>query len=389
MSTALASLERVFEGEGELAEVVRWERAIAEAQARQLAAVARFVAVWRDAGGALSEFVVDELAAALSVSRVAAGHRVALAVDLVERLPSTLAALERGEIDLAWARAVSDGTRVLSPELATRVEAEVLRRAPGQTAPQLRQAVRRAVLRLDPHGGQARFEARRAERRIVVTPAEDGMAELWAYLPATAAVAVYDTVHGYATRAAVPGDERTADQRRADAFVDLLLGGVSSPPAEVRVTVAASTLLGADELPGELAGYGPIPAGVAREVAGDATWRRILTDPAGDTVLDYGRSTYRPPAALADFVRARDTTCQFPGCRRRADRCHLDHREPFPDGPTSAANLDALCPRHHRLKHTRTWGADRDTTGHYTWHSPTGRAYTVTRDHTEADPPPF
>ncbi|MGH8573351.1 MAG: DUF222 domain-containing protein, partial [Gammaproteobacteria bacterium] len=195
----------------------------------------------------------------------------------------------------------------MSDEHAAEVEQRVLARAEDGTAPQLRQAVKRAVLQIDPEGGQARYRQRRAERRIVFTPSDDGMAELWAYLPAAAASAIYETVQVTARRAKTPDDRRTADQRRADAFIDLLLGeGATGPVAQVQMTVPASTLLGLDDVPGELAGYGPIPANLARELAADATWRRLLTDPASGALLDYGRSTYRPPAALADFVRARD-----------------------------------------------------------------------------------
>ncbi|MGH4019142.1 MAG: DUF222 domain-containing protein, partial [Pseudonocardiaceae bacterium] len=49
---------------------------------------------------------------------------------------------------------------------------------------------------------------------------------------------------------------------------------------QVRVTVPFSMLLGLDEQPAELAGYGPLPAHVARQLAADGVWRRILTDPA-------------------------------------------------------------------------------------------------------------
>ncbi|MGH3648458.1 MAG: AAA family ATPase [Micromonosporaceae bacterium] len=52
----------------------------------------------------------------------------------------------------------------------------------------------------------------------------------------------------------------------------------------------------------------------------------------GGTVTDVGRRSYRPPAALADLVRARDRSCRFPGCRHRAELCDLDHTVPFPAG---------------------------------------------------------
>ena len=134
-------------------------------------------------------------------------------------------------------------------------------------------------------------------------------------------------------------------------------------------------LLGLDDQPGELAGYGPIPADVARELAADGTWRRLLTDPVTGYLIDYARRTYRPPAALAEFVRARDRYCQFPGCGRRAIYCDLDHCLRYPDGPTAACNLACLCRHHHRLKHETEWQLRRDGDT-CIWTTPTGQEYT-------------
>ena len=64
---------------------------------------------------------------------------------------------------------------------------------------------------------------------------------------------------------------------------------------------------------------------MAREIAADGVWRRLVTDPLSGTLLDYGRTTYHPPAGLADFVSARDVYCRAPGCRRRAVDAELDH----------------------------------------------------------------
>jgi hypothetical protein len=143
----------------------------------------------------------------------------------------------------------------------------------------------------------------------------------------------------------------------------------------VQVVVPVTTLLGLSEEPAELAGYGPIPAGIARQIAADATWRRLLTDPASGALLDYGRTTYRPPAHLAGHVRARHQVCVFPGCRRPACKCDLDHRVRFPDGPTSEANLGPACRRHHRCKQRPGWSLHRDEHGNHHWTTPTGRTY--------------
>jgi Domain of unknown function (DUF222) len=199
-------------------------------------------------------------------------------------------------------------------------------------------------------------------------------------------------------------DPRTADQRRADAAVQLAIdalhgrdtgsstgsgagigtgSGSRDLPREhgmrpsVQVTVALSTLLGLDEQPGDLDGTGPIPASVARRIAADetGTWRRLVTDELGK-LIDYGRRTYRPPKDLTDYVIARDRTCRFPHCNRRAARCEIDHREAWEcGGATCAFNLDALCPRHHHGKHEAGWTPRRLPNGDLEWTSPTGHRY--------------
>ncbi len=107
-----------------------------------------------------------------------------------------------------------------------------------------------------------------------------------------------------------------------------------------------------------------------------ATWHRLLTDPVSGRLLDYGRTTYRPPAALADYVRARDRTCRFPGCTRRARSCEIDHLLAWEDGgPTSRDNCECLCPRHHHLKHEAGWQVLGEPEDELTWITPTGHAY--------------
>jgi Domain of unknown function (DUF222) len=415
------------------------EREIAAAQARQLALIAEFArsrpptAGERQVAGA-SEFAVDELAAELRLSRPAASSRLGLAVTLSGRLAGTAAALAAGDLDLPKARLVADMTGALDAPLVAAVEQRVLARAATQTVGQLRACLSRAVLAVDPAGGQVRHERAVVDRRVAVSALPDGMAELWALLPAPAASAVYTTLDLHARR---PGhrSDIPMDARRADALVELvtrqalprlappdlappdhappdhatqdhatpvdavapaMAGGaglaVAAPMSLaplVQVTVAASTLLGLDDQPAELAGHGPIPSGVARQIAADptGTWRHILTDPATGTVLDVGHRSYRPPRPLARYVIARDATCRFPGCRQPARRCDLDHVEPWPAGPTAASNVISLCRHHHRLKHAGRWHVSASHGGTVTWTSPTGRRYT-TKPPPIADPTP-
>lgn len=92
------------------------------------------------------------------------------------------------------------------------------------------------------------------------------------------------------------------------------LGTRHGRKATVNVTVSFTTLLGIDDEPGVLHGYGLIHPAVARRIAGEATWRRVLTDPTAGAVLDYGTTRYALPRHLAEHVIMRDVTCRFPTC---------------------------------------------------------------------------
>jgi hypothetical protein len=159
------------------------------------------------------------------------------------------------------------------------------------------------------------------------------------------------------------------------------------PGAQVRVTIAASTLLGLDDQPGDLEGYGAIDAVTARALAAGGDWQRIVTDPLTEQTLDVGRRLYRPPAALDEHVRVRDKTCAAPGCTVPAARADLDHTIEYhpqpgapPDTPlggTDAGNLGPLCRAHHRLKTVGGFRLRQIEPGLFEWITPTGHRYLV------------
>ena len=53
----------------------------------------------------------------------------------------------------------------------------------------------------------------------------------------------------------------------------------------------------------------------------------------------------------------------------------LDHIVPYNGHNTVEHNLQALCPRHHHLKHESDWQVRRLDDGSTEWTSPTGRKY--------------
>ncbi len=334
--------------------------------------------------GGGDDWVREEVAAALRLSPVTADRRLQVARALDGRLGDTWSALTEGSINYVQAAAIVAALDELDDRTAAAVQARVLGRASGQSLAELRRCLRRAVLAADPVSAGERHEQARVERRVELWPARDGMAELHAVLSAEEAATVWTAVDALAHQPTDPDRQHHnpdgIDARRADALVGLATAVLARPELpsrhgarpHIQVTVAATTLLGVDDV----AGYGPVTAEVARRVAADGIWRRLLTDPVTGRLVDYGRTVYRPPADLARFVIARDQRCSFPHCGQPAVRCDLDHVIRYPDGPTNADNLAALCRRHHRAKHEGGWKLAAADGGH-DWTSPAGRSYHV------------
>jgi hypothetical protein len=370
--------------------LVALERQIAWLTARQqqvLAALDGRALDW--AGKESIDYTREQVGAALRLSPGHAADRLAVGRTLVDQLPQTLAMLGRGEITYLHAKRLAEVVVPFDAKTTAKIEDRVLVRAADQSVGQFGASVRRAVIAADPRSAEQRYEDAVAQRCVVIIPQPDGVAELSALLPAEGA-ALIKTVLDSLASVKVSGETRTMDQRRADFLVDVfarVLGDPALPeqhghrPA-IQVTVAASTLLGCDDQPAELDGYGPITAHTARRIAADhtGTWRRILTNPGGQ-VLDYGRRTYRPPANLTDHVIARDKTCVFPHCRRPARHCEVDHGDPWcSGGHTNPDALYPLCTRHHHARHNAGWTGQRTDDGSYLWTDPTGHTYTVHPD---------
>jgi hypothetical protein len=255
-----------------------------------------------------------------------------------------------------------------------------------------------------------RHEQALVQRRIVLEPAEDGMAWLHQYGPAVEAHAIHGRLTAQAkVLAADPEETRTLDQLRADIFADLLIDGVTAtlPPkargirATVVVTVPVLALMGVDtDAVATVEGIGPVPMARARELAaGGKGWVRVLTHPETGIVLSVGRTRYRPPPELARLVRWRSETCLAPGCNIPAARCDVDHNLAWQDGGVTALwNLAPFCEGHHTVKHHGGWCVQQidGSGGAIQWTSPTGRHYRVQPHRrvpafvaTTDEPPPF
>lgn len=339
----------------------------------------------------------------LHLSAGAAKAMIGDALQLVRHMPDTLAALERGELTAYQVRCpIRTATTALNPTQAAAFDELLHRRDLGaqQTGPGAHRASNRNLRRwidavrtelgLQPETTTKRKEGfdQRYVRFGITGP--DGMTRLHGLLPALDAAAI-DTLLDDLARTAPEDDERTHEQRRADAFRTLFHGPAALSPAAqlelgldapsvdddghytvvdepqnteaqaawhtirllatglgltfpdvpkatITIDVSLEDLIasqtGASSPDGLLAeamlrGVGLIPAHVAARLCRGADLQRIITDPLSGQPLDVGRR--QPSARLRTAIQARDGTCRFPDCTRPTQRADLDHLRPWRD----------------------------------------------------------
>ncbi|MFQ5555306.1 MAG: DUF222 domain-containing protein [Acidimicrobiia bacterium] len=354
----------------------------------------------------VGEATAAEIRAALVLTRRAADTELGLALDLQRRLPQVAASLSAGQIDLRRARVIVDATGHLSVEEAREVAARVLGDAPGLTTGQLGARIRRLCLETDPGDAALRYETAVTQRRVVMQPTTEGAAHLMGLdLPPHRVATVTRRINRLARTLRRHGEYRTMDQLRADVLLDLLDGVASGtastaagetgprPQGTVDLRVDLVTLAGLAEHPGELAGYGPVIADIARQVVADqrtaAEWRYTVDDPDTGRIVSEGTTRRRPTAGQRRHLTTRTTTCVFPGCRMPATDCDLDHRTPWAEGGlTTNGNLAPLCRHDHRIRHHTEWNYQSLPNGTHQWTTTLGHHYTTGRDTVTTAKPP-
>ncbi|GHJ59854.1 HNH endonuclease [Nocardioides sp. OK12] len=283
-------------------------------------------------------------------------RHLGLAKVLVAEMPHTLAAMRAGWCGEWRATLLARETACLSLEDRRRVDAELMadpETTDGWGDKRLVAAARARAYELDPHAALKRSRKAEGERYVSLRPAPDTMTWLTALLPVAQGVAAYAALTRAADSARADGDERSRGQVMADTLVASVLtrsaesAPVPAVPVAVNLTVSDATLLGGGHEPGWVAGYGPVPAGFARELVAtaiadaQATLRRLYTTSAGALVaMDSRGRTF--PASLGLFIDLRDQSCRTPWCD--APIRHHDHVVPdHAGGPTSATNGQGLC----------------------------------------------
>lgn len=305
--------------DGMLREMRTVQSLVNRLQARHFEVLARFTRAAEEPAT-----VPQELALALAISRPTAENQVDLAHALTTRLPHTLDAMRRGDLDGFTASKIHEPTTTLTDEQAREVDQITSTRLTGKDPAGLRRSTTLAVTKIDPDGYAQRCRARRAHRKVELIPTGEGMVKVCGDLPAEDGTAAYTRIDREARRRLQHDKTKTLDQHRCQVYSDLLLtdnhGIRTAPRAEVFVYLDVMTWLGLNDHPANLAGHGVIPAWLARKIAqGDnTTIRRVLTDPDTGQNLSVGRHAHRPPTDLARLIHIRDRECRVPTVRHEA-----------------------------------------------------------------------
>jgi Domain of unknown function (DUF222) len=373
-------------------------KAVTAAQARHLVDVAAFVHQARRAdvndeieSSAAGRGAMTEVALALRVSRASVERQYALGQTLIEDFPRLLEAFLAGDVTQVACWKVVSGTEVLDSSQCRAIDHDVTADALEMTPTELERAVRRRVIAIDPGAASRRAERARADKSVHPVMLPDGVATLANVLPAEDVLASWQALDDQARAMRADGDERSLRDLTCDLFVERLTGTARTPngrqPVEVGVVVAATSLLGCDNEPATLLGYGAIPPDLARQLAsGDSVFaRRLVCDPIDGSLLSMDTRRRRFDGPLRTFLKLADQTCRLPVCCGPIRE--LDHIRPHAEGgSTSGENGEGLCKPDHVVRHLLGWRLSKrphPRGGRPTviWRTPSGMTY-------ESRPPP-
>ncbi len=362
MDEAVSDAERVEQ----LLALEVLKAAAAAAQARITAAFVASQRAEQETAGVPRPDVGKGVAAQVALARRESPHRgntlVGMATALVGEMPHTLAALTAGAISEHRAQLMVKETACLTREDRARVDAQVCGDvARVATLGNRRLAAEAATVacRLDPHAVAQRAAYATRERRVSLRPAPDTMVWLTALLPVAEGVACYAALTRAADHARSSGDQRTRGQVMADTLVERVTSQTTAAavPVSIGLVMTDRTLLAGDVEPAQVAGYGPVPAQVARDLvrAADRVWlRRLYTSPTTGQLVAADSTARCFPAGLAALIATRDQTCRTPWCD--APIRHTDHIQPAAGGgPTSLANGQGLCEACNQAKEANRW----------------------------------
>jgi hypothetical protein len=371
---ALARLDADVDDAERIDQIRLLEALKAAASAAQATVTSRFAASQRAAqtaagmrAGDVGKGIGAQVALAKREAPARAQRYVGWAGILTTELPQTFAMLQQGQISEWRAQIVARETAWLSADHRAEVDSELAPRLESLGDRAVEAETKKMAYRLDPHGYLGRISKAESERRVTLRPAPDTMSVLSGVLPVVQGVSVLASLTEHADSLRSRGDQRSRGQIMADTLVERVTGQATADavPVEVRLVMTDQTLLnhgdGSSE-PAHIDGYGPVPAEVARRLAGTGAkraelWlRRLFTAPDTGALVAMESRRRHFDDGLADVLIVRDQTCRTPWCD--APIRHKDHVTAVSaGGETAEANGQGLCEACNYAKQAPGWRA--------------------------------
>jgi hypothetical protein len=295
----------------------------------------------------------------------AAMERVSMARQL-EKLPETAQAFQRGDLGYQHVAILSRTAEKVGTGTFKKEEASLLQAAQSMDPGRFAGVAKAFEFRIDQAAALAEANRAYSRRYLRLSEPKDGLVLLEGRLDAEGG-AVVKTALDALMPPPRQDDDRTAEQRRADALVDLArrpmsgskLGSTGGMRPHLVITASVETLAGVPGAPAaDLQGFGPIANETAQRLACDATVSWLLGKAEREQEASHEHRQI-PPSVRRALI-ARDKDCVFNGCHRPAIWCEGHHVKWWTrGGQTKLENLGLVCGRHHHMVHEEGWTIER------------------------------
>ncbi len=358
-----------------IAAMERTKAAICAAQAKEAYGLEQDIIARHEAEGAYKEYPNRGAGAEVALARKEAqrlGSRfISYSRSMIEHMPYTYDALERGELNEDRAMLLVRETNQLDPGIRELIDRKIAGERgafDGVGDKGLLARVKKEVLAFSNAAEMINHGDAMNKRRITVTPTPDGMMRVSGLLPVIQGVAFKEALAKAASKRRSTEDKRTEAQVMADIVVERVTGQemASRPPLMINVVMTDRSLLAGDSEPAFIKGYGIVSAEYARWLmAGDRTgpdgeneaeaWvRRLYTAPVSGQLVAMESEARILPQKLKDLISIRDQFCRTPYCD--APIRHHDHvYQVARGGKTTEVNADGRCVRCNQTKETSGW----------------------------------
>ncbi len=295
----------------------------------------------------------------------AAMQRVAIARQL-EQLPETAKAFQRGDLGYEHVAILSRTAERVGAVAMQEAEPALLAAAKQQGPGQFCDVAKEFEHRSDAEAALRETNRAFSRRYLHLSEPRDGLVRLDGLLDAEGGA----TLKTALDRLMPPpsrNDERKAEQRRADAMVDLArtalsggkLGSTGGQRPHLVITASVETMAGVPgAAPARMDGVGPVARETVERHACDSVVSWLVARAEFESETSHAHRQI--PASTRRALVARDRECVFHGCHRPAGWCDGHHLVFWSrGGETKLENLALVCGRHHRMLHEEGWTLQR------------------------------